>query len=814
MAKSRTPAPLPPERLRRRCDPASLPFETTDEIEPQVEIIGQDRAVAAIRLGLDMPAIGYNVFVVGDSGTGRNSTINQFLERVPRDGPAPPDLVYVNNFKESDHPRLLIFPAGRGSRFRAGMNAFIAGLRKHLPTAFESDAYAQARKAVLEGYRERQRAMLKTFEDKIEAAGFKMVQVQMGPIVRPSVVPVIDGAPVEMDQLEEKAESGQFPKEKFEALSVSVEAYGAELEQILRGVRKIDQEAEGRLERLDADVALPMAHDPLAEIRRQFPEEGVDAYLAEVEDDVLASLERLRERPETPEGPPGTPTPDPYLEYRVNLVVDNAETKGSPVVNEAAPTHKNLFGAIERTMDRSGEWRSHFTQIKAGSFLRSNGGYLVLNAAEVLTEPGVWVAMKRALRTGMVEIQSYDPVFMLATSVLKPEPIPTRVKVLMVGGHEIYATLLALDSDFRKIFKVKAEFDVEMKADTEAVLSYARFIRKIVRDEGLLPFDRTGVAAVVEAGYREAGRASRLSTRFTEIADLLREASLAATRTKRPRVTAAEVRAAIAGRRDRMALAQVKMTETIAEGRIIIATTGQTIGQVNGLSVYDTGDHVFGLPTRITATVAMGRTGIVNIERESDLSGPTHNKGVLILAGYLRAMFAQDKPLTLSASLAFEQSYGGVDGDSASSTEIYALLSALAGAPIRQRFAVTGSINQKGEIQPIGGVNQKIEGWFAVCKAKGLTGDQGVLIPALNADDLVLDEEVVEAVRAGRFAVYPVTRVEEGIELLTGLPAGVRDADGRFPEGSIYARAEAQLAGLAEGIRQFGPETPPESRIY
>ena len=426
----------------------------------------------------------------------------------------------------------------------------------------------------------------------------------------------------------------------------------------------------------------------------------------------------------------------------------------------------------------------------------------------MLTEPGVWTALKRTLRTGAIEIQSYDPVFMFTTSVLKPEPIPCSVKVLMLGDHEIYNLLYAMDSDFRKIFKVKAEFDTEMRATPEAILDYARFIRKLQGNEGLLPFDRGGVAAVVESGMRKAGRRSRLSTKFTEIADVIREASLLAAKAKVDRVSQKHVREALAGQRERVSLVQARMQEMVDERRILIDTEGARVGQVNGLSVYDVGDHVFGLPARITASLSMGRAGIVNIERESDLSGPTHNKGVLILTGYLRSLFAQDKPLTLSASLCFEQSYGGVDGDSASCAEMYALLSELAAAPIEQRFAVTGSVNQKGEVQPIGGVNQKIEGWFAVCRARGLTGRQGVLIPVQNLDDLMLDEEVIAAVRAGTFAVYPVTRVDQGIELLTGIRAGSREAGGAFPADSIYGRVDARLREMAENIRHFGFSEP------
>jgi len=554
---------------------------------------------------------------------------------------------------------------------------------------------------------------------------------------------------------------------------------------------------------------MPLVHDPIAQLRTEYRESAVGIYLDELEEDMLAHLDRFRDKPEPPELPglgPMPPAPDALLEYRVNLIVDNATTKGPPVVSESFPTYKNLFGAIERTVDRSGEGRSHFTQIKAGSFLRANGGYLVLNAEDVLSEVGVWSVLKRTLRTGTLEIQPQEGAFSLTTSMLKPEPIECDVKVVMVGDHSVYRVLFHSDSEFRKVFKVKAEFDTVMRSTAENVHEYATFIRKITKEESLLPFDRSGASSVVEWGMREAGRGGRISTQFTQIADVIREASWWAAQHGASRVSSGHVIEALAARRDRVSLSREKMFEAISEGSLLLDVVGARTGQVNGLVVYEMGDHEFGVPSRITASIALGRAGIVNIERESDLSGPTHDKGILILTGYLRGLFAQERPLTLSASIAFEQSYGNVDGDSASSAEVYALLSALADAPIRQGLAVTGSVNQMGEIQPIGGVNEKIEGWFAACRALGpLTGEQGVLVPALNAEDLMLETEVVEAVRAGRFAVYPVATIAEGIELLTGVPAGAREAEGRFTEGSILDRADRRLEDLARRLREFGP---------
>ncbi len=499
---------------------------------------------------------------------------------------------------------------------------------------------------------------------------------------------------------------------------------------------------------------------------------------------------------------------DTFPEFQVNVLVDNSETKGAPVIIETSPTYRNLFGTIERNIDRlGGLWRTDFTKIKSGSFLRANGGYLVLNALDVFIEPGVWVALKRTLRNRTLEMQSFDPFYLFASSALKPEPIEVKVKVVMIGDAYLYYTLYAVDEDFKKIFKIKADFDTVMDKKAETLLQYASFIRKISQDEKLLPFDRSGVAAVIEYGVRLAGRQKKLSTEFHRITDILREASYWAKKEGRNQVTEKHVDQAISEKVYRLKMMEDKIQEMIDEGLILIDAEGAKVGQVNGLSIFDTGEYSFGRPTRITAKTSLGKAGIINIEREADLSGRTHNKGVLILAGYLRGKYAQEKPLTLTASLAFEQSYSGVDGDSASSSEVYAILSSLANVPLRQDIAVTGSINQHGEIQPIGGVNQKIEGFFDVCRSRGLTGSQGVIIPYQNVDDLMLRKEAVEEVKVGKFHIYPIKTIDEGIEILTGLPAGERRADGSYPEGTVNYLVDEKLKELALKIREFEGES-------
>ncbi len=482
---------------------------------------------------------------------------------------------------------------------------------------------------------------------------------------------------------------------------------------------------------------------------------------------------------------------------------------------ETNPNYVNLFGSIESSVSRSGVSLTDFTMIKAGSFLKANGGYLVVNALDALVEPGVWATLKRTLRNQIFEIQNYLQMYLFSNARLKPEPIRADVKVVMIGDAAIFNLLYFADGDFKKIFKIKAEFDSEMAKDEKSFANYVRFIKKICDDDGLLPLDKEGIGALIEYSTRIAGRQGKLSTRFHVIADVIRESSYWARRAGRTAVGREDVEKAIAERFERVSLIEDKIQEMIEEGTILIDTEGAVVGQVNGLSVYDMGQFMFGKPARITARTSMGRAGVINIEREADLSGPTHNKGVLILGGYLRGKYASRRPMSLTASLAFEQSYGGVDGDSASSTEVYALLSSLSGLPIRQDLAVTGSLSQRGEIQPIGGVNEKIEGFFDVCRAKGLTGTQGVLIPHQNARNLMLRSDVVAAVKDGKFHVYPVRTIDEGIEILTGVEAGTPEADGGYPEGTVHGLVDRELQRLAKGLAAFNArdekgENPPE----
>jgi lon-related putative ATP-dependent protease len=798
---------VPLEKLRWRCDPNSLAFETTANIEPCQEIIGQERGLEAIRVGVDINSIGYNIFVTGLAGTGRFTTIKCVLEEIDVKGKIPDDLCYVNNFKNPDMPHMLILPAGQGNAFRKEMDTLIETLKKKIPLMFENETYLNKKKEVVEKFRNKQAEMFREFEKKVNKEGFALVQIQMGPYSRPGIFPLVDGNPVNIEQLETMVEEDKFSKEDLEKIKGKQTGLINELETIFKETRKSEKEIKDELTSLDYEVISPVIKDSISDIKEKFEYEKVHRYLDEVQEDILTNLNRFREKEEPPASPiPGLAFPQPvdsFTEYQVNVYVDNSETKGAPIIVETTPNYRNLFGTIERVVERSGVWKTDFSHIKAGSFLRANGGYLIFNALEALTEPGVWPALKRTLKNQVMEIQTYDPFYFFATSALKPEPIECNTKIVMIGDSYLYHLLYNLDDDFKKIFKIKADFDSVMNKDVEKISQYASFIRKICDEDKLRPFDKAGIAAVVEYGVRITGRQKKLSTRFYLIADLLREANYWAMKDGSDVVNEKHVDKAIEKKVYRLNLVEEKIQEMIDDGTILIDSDGMIVGQVNGLSVYNLGDYMFGKPSRITTNTSMGKAGIINIEREAEMSGPTHNKGVYILAGYLRGRYAQDKPITMSASICFEQSYSGVDGDSASSTEIYALLSSLSGLPLRQDIAVTGSVNQKGEIQPIGGVNEKIEGFFDVCRAKGLTGKQGVMIPHLNIDDLMLRKDVVAAVKEGKFRIYPVKTIDQGIEILTGVEAGERLEDGRFKEGTVNDLVDKKLRELGTKIKEF-----------
>jgi ATP-dependent Lon protease len=784
-----------------------LEFESTKDLEACKEIIGQPRATEAIRVGLEIEGFGYNIFVTGLVGTGRNTTIKRLLQEIDTTGRIPEDLCYVNNFKNPDVPKVISLPAGRGMGLRKDMENLIESLKRNIPQVFESETYQKKRKETLESLQGKQADLWSRFEKEVKDSGFSLVQFKMGPYSRPGILPVMDEKPTDLSELESMREAGKFSDEDLEKIKKRHKELTEKLDQLLKETRKNEREIEQALSNLNREAVLPLVREIISDIWEKYDHPKVRTYLDEVQEAIIENLQRFQEREEKRADDLGlatSPPSDPFLEFHVNVVVDNAETRGAPVVVENFPTYRNLFGTLERVMGPSGVWKTDFTKIKAGSLIRANGGYLIVNALDALIEPGVWTTLKRTLKNRVIEIQTYDPLFLIGGTALKPEPIDMKAKIIMIGDDRLYHLLYRFDEDFKKIFKIKADFDSVMDRGDETVWQYASFVCKICREENLRPFHKTGIAAIVESAVRQAGKKDKISTRFHLITDIMREANYWASKAGNEMVREEHVDMAIEKRTYRVNMVEEKIQEMIEDGTIMIDSEGEVVGQVNGLAIYQLGDHEFGKPSRITAKTAMGRAGIINIEREADLSGKTHNKGVLILAGYLRGKYAQEKPLTMSASLCFEQSYTGVDGDSASSTEVYALLSSLAGLPLRQDIAVTGSVNQKGEIQPIGGVNEKIEGFLDVCKIKGLNGKQGVMIPEQNVKDLMLRKDVVEAVKTGQFHIYPVMNIDEGIEILTGIKVGVPLSKGGYTPRSVNDRVDRRLRDLAEKMRDFG----------
>jgi predicted ATP-dependent protease len=836
--------PLPASTLRWQCDPKFLGIKTSDDIKPSRDIIGQERALRALRVGLEMTQFGYNIFVTGFSGTGRTTTIKRMLQEFEKRPGVVKDHCYVHNFKNPDMPVAIRLPAGQGNSFKDEMVTFLEDLKRDIPSAYESQRYQQARRLTVQHFQDRQRSVLQEYERRVKERGFELVQVQSGTTTRPEIMPVFNGQPVAMDQIEAFVQKGEVPKADGERFRSDLLELEKQMAVVFRELRNIEKKVHDSVRELDVTIVMPVVDEALAVLRATYDHSQIHTYLNEVRESIAEHLDRFRaQAPIPPSEDEEEPREDPFTEFRVNVLVDNSETTHVPIILETNPKYKTVFGTVEREFEHGGVWRTDFTKIKAGSLLRADGGYLVLNALDTLSEPGVWQDLKRTLRTGLVDIQTYEPTFSVAATGMKPEAIPINVKVIMIGDTDIYHLLYSRDEDFKKIFKIRADFDFEMKRNGSAITQYMRFVKMLCDDEKLLPFDASAIAQVIEFGVRLAGNQKKISTRFNLIADVVREASYwggmdksegksqkskiknqkEKTKSAPPRelVTGAHVERAISERIYRVKLVEEKIQEMIDDGSIMIDTKGSVVGQVNGLSVYDVGEHAFGKPARITARTALGRSGVINIEREADMSGPTHNKGVAILSGYFRSCFAQEKPLVMDASITFEQSYGGVDGDSASSTEIYAILSSLSGIPIRQDLAVTGSVNQKGDIQPIGGVNLKIEGFFDVCKARGFTGTQGVLIPSQNVPELMLREDVYDAVMKKRFHVYSVETIEQGIEILTGVKAGGRRKKGGkrergnerggnvskrasvYESGTVFATADGKLWQYALKWKEF-----------
>ena len=703
MPSKKSASSLTPDMLKWTPDRKTLAFKTTADLEPQREIIGQKRGVEAFRFGMGMVKKGYNLFVTGQPGSGRLSTVRKLLSELADKSETPCDICYVNNFKQPEAPVMLRFKSGDGSRFKKDMQDFLDVVKREAPQLFESEEYIARKNQIAEAHEKKIMTFYKAIEDQVKDTGLVVVRMQMGPVQRPDVVPLVDGEPKRMIELEEMVENGRFPREEFERLRDKRTELKEEIDQIVVELKALQKEVERKHEEVDRLMFTALAEEFMKPLRERFKDEKVQMYLDAVLDNMGDDLDSIKALGAGPKQGPipgmmfGGPPPEVVFQpYQVNLLVDNADLEGPPVIIESYPTYRNLFGSIERVQDRSGGWHTDYTKIKAGSFVKANGGYLVINLMDAIFEPGVWQTLKRSLKTEKIEIETFDPYYFISATGLKPEPIDMEVKVVVLGSPYLYTMLRHYDEDVAKIFKVRVDYEASMDRSGETIMQVARFIRSETEKNGLMPFDKGGVAAILEEAVRWAGRQEKISTAFPHMTDLLSEADYFASQAQAKVVGEKHVKEALEARIYRSNQVEERIQEMIDRGSLFVDTDGEVVGQVNGLAVYSMGDYMFGKPARITAVTSLGKEGIINIEREADMSGPTHNKGMLILSGYLRSRFAQDKPMSLAASIAFEQSYGGIDGDSASSTELYALLSSLSGKPLRQYVAVTGSVNQYG----------------------------------------------------------------------------------------------------------------------
>jgi len=809
---STRPIELPAEKLRWTCDPARIPYETTAQAEPIEGLIGQDRAVRALRMGVELVAPGYNAFVCGLPGTSRGGMIQRMIEELHPRAKLAPDRCYVNNFKNPDRPRLLTLPRGQASTFKKDMQSGIEFLRRRIPQVFEGEPFQRQKGRIVDRYTVREKELMDDFTRRIAREQFALGHMQVGAVALPEIFPVIEGQMVPIEDIPKLVHEGKLETLVAEEIERKYEQFRQEFTVVYRKTLTLSRELASELSYLEQEAASVLVDGFIEELKEKYVVPQVAEYLEEVRHNVLDNLDPFKERDgeeeaassaaSEPSKPPSSDR-DPFRVYGVNVLLAHNEEDSPPVVLETTPSYANLFGTVQRSYDSRGVWTSDFMDLRAGSILRADGGFLIMYALDALTETGVWRMLKRTLNHSTLEIQPMELFFPFGTSALKPEPIDLTVKVVLIGDRNLYELLYDMEEEFKKIFKVRVEFDEEMEMTDEVIRQYAGRLHKLCEDEKLCEFDRSAVAGLLEYGVRLAGRRKKVTARFVELADLAREACYLARQLGEAPVTVAHLNAARRSMIERHNLVEMKIREMIADCTLLIDTEGARVGQVNGLSVFEIGGIVFGKPVRITAATALGKSGLINIEREANLSGRLHDKGMQIIAGYLRSQFAQDKPLSLAASICFEQSYSGVDGDSASSTEVYALLSALSGLPIRQDIAVTGSVNQQGDVQPIGGVNEKIEGFFDVCRVRGFTGTNGILIPIANVEDLMLREDVIDAAAAGRFHVYPVSRIEEGIEILTGVAAGSRDVHGQFEPDTVFARVDDRLRQMAGTLKEF-----------
>ena len=777
--------------LRSTCDPKIFAFKDTSEVNPLEKVIGQERAVQAVEFGLNMKSPGYNIFVTGIEGTGKSTIIRDIVQQYAKKLPTPFDWCMVNNFKDEYRPKAISVPEKKSTRFFKTMNKLIDDLKEELPKAFEHDSYQQKQSEIQKIYTDQQKDIIKNLETLASEHNIKINRTKTG----------YQTIPIVKDKVISPEEFLALPKDSQAEIEENINRIQSEIDTSIRELNKINQSMSSEIEKLMQEIALFVVKQRIDVIRDEYKTcRDILTYLDEVQSDILENVQDFiasHEAKSPVEGlmfPAAKPS---FLRYQVNVLVDHGDLKGAPIIFETNPTYQNVFGQIEKRA-YMGTVTTDFTMVQAGSLLRANGGYLIMEIESILMNPLVWEALKRALQNKLLFIEDVASSLGFGTASLRPEPIPLEVKVILLGSYQLFHLLQNYDSKFNKIFKVRADFDHEVIKNNATVQNYARFIARACKEENLLPLTPKGVAAIVEYGEKYISNKHKLSIRFGPVMGILREADYWARKRNSKQVTDKDVIRAFTEHRFRYNLYEEKIHESYVDDTIMIDVEGDEIGQVNALAVFQIGDISFGRPSRITAETYMGKQGVVNIEREAKLSGKTHDKGVLILSGYLGRTFAQNYPLNLSISITFEQSYGGIDGDSASSTELYAIISSLSGIPIHQGIAVTGSVNQKGKIQAIGGVNQKIEGFFDVCKAKKLTGKQGVLIPLANVKNLMLKREVIDAVKKGQFHIYQVSTVEQGIEILTGIPAGTPDENGDYPVDTVFGKVQAKLKRYLE----------------
>jgi len=791
---------LTPEKLRHVCDPVEIDCKSTADLSPVADIIGQERAVKVLNFGIEMKGEGFNIYVSGMPGTGRMTTVKDFLEKTSSIEPVPSDWCYVNNFKNNYEPMIIELPPGRGTAFRKEMESFINEAKAKLPEAFESEDYVNKRDASIRSSENERNKLFEDLNAMAHERGFMIQRSPMGLMT----IPIIDGKPIS-DQ-----EFMSLPPETRSEIQKKREGVTEELRVTMRKLKSIDDSINDRLKELNKEVANFTIGHLVQDLKEKFKDHGdVIGYIEDVQEDILENIIQFVTFSKPPQNAQtlqqmGPWQKDlPFRKYEVNCVVDNSGTDGAPVIVELNPNYQNLFGKLEKEA-QFGMLTTDFTMIRGGSIHKANGGYLVMPVEELLRNMISWEGLKIALKQGRATIEEPAEKFgYISTKGVKPAPMPLDIKVVLIGSSQMYQALYSGDPSFKELFKVKADFDNSMKRDAENIMDYSKFVCTFCNKEGLNHLDTESLCKLIEFSSRLSDHKEKLSTRFAMIADIIREADFYSKKDGSDSISSDHIRKAIEEKIYRSNLAEEKIQEMFDNGQLLMDVDGEKVGQVNGLSVMSMGDYSFGRPSRVTASTGIGREGVMDIEREAAMGGPIHTKGVMIIGGYLLNKYARERPLGLTARLVFEQSYSGVEGDSASSTELYSILSSLSGVPIKQSIAVTGSVNQYGEIQPIGGVNQKIEGHFAVCRSKGLTGGQGVMIPASNVQNLMLKEEVVDAVKEGKFHIYSVSTIDEGIEVLTGIKAGIPDGSGKYPEGTIHYMVDKRLKEMAEQMRNY-----------